>query len=747
MKNSIIISALILFCNSFYGTAQVIDSLDWAKPLSVSVDELMEGRLSGVEIRDVTGSKVGAIRTTVRGINSIYGSNQPVWIVDGAILGETDIISDNPFWQYEGKTWTGAQNSLLGFSVYDIKSIEVIKDISRTAAYGAIGANGVVLVTTGGLNSTGKAGVRVNADLNAISLKPTISASLSGSHNKNDYYISGNLKGLGGAGSYGNSGGFRFNFNSHPNGILGLGLVSSVSVSTFGDAIPKVDAGSDANDDSNEYRTTDSFWIDLALGKGLDLHADFGLDYRSKRRYIWYGPGTSFGEEQNGAASIVSYEQFRINSSVSAGYSRWFGKEHLAARTGLDLLSDDVGASTMNGTNFFDYGLKGKGINIAGSAPRLYRSDYNYLRYGAFAFFAYDHEGAFGADLSLRLDSNNAFAARTVYPAFNLFADLKESLFRSSGSISSMRLTAGWGMAGVDAYVPYLSFPAYSTKYPVSPDDDYQAFFAGRSLLKSHEWTIGAVLGLMDDRVRLELKYYDKVTEDSFGVWCNGYEFGENGYWKYGNRFLDFEQWGTVANKGIETDFSATLIKNTDYSLGIAANATYNINRIISVPYTDNSPDPFLGRWAYTNVAGFPSGVIVGYDSDNGVLIDHTGDGMITDADMIVLGDTQPKELFGVSLSASWKHLSAVLLVTGRFGGSRLDWTKILDSDAATGGLTKLTSDHVIDDNGIRPARISISYALPRIKFHISAAGRMAPEGSLPFNETGSLVAGICLTL
>ena len=745
------ITTIVLFCASLTLSAQVKDSLELSMPGAVSMESLVEGRVAGLDVSSLTGSKVGAVSAAIRGINSLTASSQPLWIIDGAVINPVDSQTDAPFWQSPQTIWAAPQNTLLGFSVYDVESIEVIKDLGAAARYGATGANGVIIVNT---KKGSVGGVRLYADLDATSLSPVFNVSAGGDKNGNRYYLSGHYRGLKGGDAYGNEGGFRFNFESRRSGALSLGMSSSASISSFGDASPAAESDGDVEDDSNEYRTTDAFWMELLVARNLRLRADVGVDYRAKRRYIWYGAGTAFGEENNGAASVSSLEQFSGNVSVAADWSRWLGKEHLSVSALADALMNDVSSSVMTGFDFFDYGLKAKGINIAGSAAKLHRSDYTYSRYGALARVQYDHDGIAGADASIRFDGDNIFGETQVYPSANAFVDLKK-LVGASLPLSSARLTAGWGRAGLSSYVPYLHFGDYSAIYPTTPDNDFQAFFRGRSLLKSAEFNAGVEFGLFTDRLKTAVKYYDKETEDSFSVYCDGREFGKNGYWKYDSQFKDFEQWGSIRSRGVEASVDALVLSGDEIKLNVGVTAAFNANIVKGVPYTATSADGLLGRWAYSDVAGYAPGAIVGLKSEGGLPVDQSGDGVISDADKIVLGSTLPKIVTGLSTSMVWRRYSLDAVVTGRFGAKYLDIASIFKADSTLGYLAPVTSEYVKSADMLRLAHLTLSYDVPLgkassymgLKLRLTATGPSAPSLALPFEEKGSYVAGICLTL
>ena len=91
------------------------------------VEKALMGRFPGVV---VTRAPDGGVSVRIRGGSSIYGNNEPLYVVNG--------IAIQP----------GPNGSLAGISPEDIESIKVLKDPADTAMYGMRGANGVILIKT-----------------------------------------------------------------------------------------------------------------------------------------------------------------------------------------------------------------------------------------------------------------------------------------------------------------------------------------------------------------------------------------------------------------------------------------------------------------------------------------------------------------------------------------------------------------------------------------------------------------------
>lgn len=107
------------------GAVSTVKGSDLTKLPTQRVDQALQGRATGVMVQNTDGSPGGNTTIRIRGGNSIIGSNDALIVVDGIQGVNINTINPN-----------------------DIESLEVLKDASATAIYGARGANGVILITT-----------------------------------------------------------------------------------------------------------------------------------------------------------------------------------------------------------------------------------------------------------------------------------------------------------------------------------------------------------------------------------------------------------------------------------------------------------------------------------------------------------------------------------------------------------------------------------------------------------------------
>ena len=122
------------------GSVGSITRRDIATRPITSPDQALGGRITGVVIANRSGDPAAPIDVRIRGIGTV-GTNQPLWVIDGVPIVQTTNVTVNTASYTES-------NPLAGMNPNDIESIDVLKDASASAIYGARAANGVIIITT-----------------------------------------------------------------------------------------------------------------------------------------------------------------------------------------------------------------------------------------------------------------------------------------------------------------------------------------------------------------------------------------------------------------------------------------------------------------------------------------------------------------------------------------------------------------------------------------------------------------------
>ena len=127
----------------------------------VSAEQMLQGKLAGVAVSSSSGQPGSASSVRVRGITSLSGTNEPLYIIDGVPVSGDATGKSSSGRPLGGGDFTSrgdvTVSPLAMLNPNDIESVDVLKDASATAIYGSRGANGVILITTkSGKKGTGK---------------------------------------------------------------------------------------------------------------------------------------------------------------------------------------------------------------------------------------------------------------------------------------------------------------------------------------------------------------------------------------------------------------------------------------------------------------------------------------------------------------------------------------------------------------------------------------------------------------
>lgn len=119
----------------------------------------LSGKVAGLQVVTSGGNMGGSSRVLLRGVNSISGNNQPLYVIDGTPIDNADL---NSAATSSGSGGKDVGNMIQDINPDDIENISVLKGPSAAALYGTRAANGVILITT----KKGKENSKVNITLN-----------------------------------------------------------------------------------------------------------------------------------------------------------------------------------------------------------------------------------------------------------------------------------------------------------------------------------------------------------------------------------------------------------------------------------------------------------------------------------------------------------------------------------------------------------------------------------------------------
>ena len=119
---------------------------DFMEPIGTSIDQMLQGKVPGMSVMQMTSTVGAAPKIRIRGSSTIIGNREPVWVLDGVVLQDPVPLDATELNSMDRVNLIG--NAISGLNPEDIERIDILKDASATALYGTKAANGVIVITT-----------------------------------------------------------------------------------------------------------------------------------------------------------------------------------------------------------------------------------------------------------------------------------------------------------------------------------------------------------------------------------------------------------------------------------------------------------------------------------------------------------------------------------------------------------------------------------------------------------------------
>ncbi|MDO4180335.1 MAG: TonB-dependent receptor [Bacteroidales bacterium] len=146
--------------NDLTGSVTAIKPDEMNKGLVTNAQDMMQGKIAGVNVTSSGGTPGGGATIRIRGGSSLNASNDPLIVIDGLAMDNNGV--------------KGLSNPLSMVNPADIESFTVLKDASATAIYGSRGSNGVIIITTKKGRTGQKPSVSYNGNISLNMKKKTI---------------------------------------------------------------------------------------------------------------------------------------------------------------------------------------------------------------------------------------------------------------------------------------------------------------------------------------------------------------------------------------------------------------------------------------------------------------------------------------------------------------------------------------------------------------------------------------------
>ena len=453
---------------------------------------------------------------------------------------------------------------------------------------------------------------------------------------------------------------------------------------------------------------------------GLQLRTRLGLNYYSSTRNVYYPRNTYEGGALMGVATVSGYNEFDVTSENIATYSRKFGEKHdLTAVAGFTYTNNQYNTSTTNAYGFLNDVLQDN--NLGAATNRLLasgRSATTLLSY--LGRINYNLLGRYLFTLTGRVDGASQFAANHKYAPFaaGAFAwrAIDEEFLKNSSVFSDLKVRLSYGSSGNQAIGAYQSLARltpnnyvfggqlvngyYVSSLP-SPDLTWETTYQGDA---------GVDLGFFENRLTLTVDVYDKQTKRLLQQLPLGPDTG------YNSGQINA---GQVQNRGLELSLSVRAVDGDKFKWTPSGNISFNRNKIIDLGLGETRPTAFSPRIAtgpevlpFILQAGQSLGRVYGYQEE-GIFqnadevkahatqpgaapgeikyADLNGDGKIDSNDQHVIGNVNPRYVFGINNTFTYKGFDLTVFFQGSVGNDIINFTRVTSENLGTTRSNNIT--------------------------------------------------------
>ena len=818
-------------------------------------EQILQGRVSGVQVTQTNSEPGGGLSIRIRGTNSINSGNEPLFVIDG-FPGVGDLNSINPS---------------------DIESIEVLKDASATAIYGSRGANGVVIVTTkkgkAGRNVidfeayTGVSNVRKPYELlNATQFATYLNDVQTLNNQENPTqpralpYTPEQIAGLGAGTDWqkeifrtarmsnyqlGFSGGtdatrynMSFNYFDQQGTIINSGFKRAsvrlnldrkvsdkvsfsftsqlsrtrqqrANVNTdggsnggtvldalrFNPAVPVRDANGNYTLDNQPQPYVEIGGNPVAYAEqvrneatvlrgllnvaatyeivpGLKLRLAGGTDINNNvaDQYI---PSTVYqGQNTNGFASKSSSTSYSWLNENTLTYDRKLNENNaLNVVAGLTFQEFNFDRYNASVSNLFTNALSNDNLGIGGNvltpgsgrnsntlASYFGRVNYRLMEKYLFTF-------TMRADGSSRFGTNNKWG---YFPSAAVaYRVIDENFMKALPVFTDLKLRASYGVTGNQEIGSYQSLARYGLNAYTAGTTRLVGLTASNIPNPDLTWEstasldLGIDIGILQNRILLTADYYYKKTSDLLLQVSVPQTSG------FSNILLNS---GSVQNKGFELGLNTVNVEGARFGWKTSLNFSLNRNKVLDLNgeterfVGQSSGSVFPGAAGNTGIlrVGQPIGAFYGYQfqgiwqtqqeiTESGITdkvrpgdpryADNNGNKRIDAGDRVIVGQAQPKFIYGVTNNFTFGPLGLSVFIQGVQGSDVLNlnryelesgfvapnkviavldrWTgpgtsnTIPKANSVLRRSTGITSDVVEDGSFVRLKTATISYTLP----------------------------------
>ncbi|MBA4850569.1 TonB-dependent receptor [Emticicia sp. BO119] len=543
---------------------------------------------------------------------------------------------------------------------------------------------------------------------------------------------------------------------STPRGIFQSALLTATNLPKYNDdGTPALWGGFDNVDvlvnnnfiNTVSLRYIGNLYADIDLLPNLKFRTSWSVDYNNYDENEYWTDETVVGAAPtNGRARSSLTQNSAWVNEQTLSYRKKFDKHSFSALVGNTLQSNILKNTAAEGSNF-----PNNSYQIISSAS-IFNASQSWTKGSLASFFSrvdYNYNSKYLFEFTFRADGSSRFGGNNKWGYFpsvgGAWRVKEEDFLKNVSFISDLKLRASVGVTGNQSGIGDFASLGLWNGGPGYPDNESSGVRPGTSPQqlanpdlvweKTRQANIGLEAGFLDNRINVELNFYDKYTTD---VLLQLPLPGTSGFTSYASNV------GKISNKGFELSINTFNIQRDRFKWQTNLNVATNVNKIVELPNPINSGFITLEQ-------GYPmfsfqvyKQLYVDAQTGNAVYEDVNKDGQITVADRQILGTFTPKFFGGLTNALSYKDFDLNVLFTfqqgnylfnenrnyGESGGTRADrsyhltqanrWQKPGDitdipriTTVGTNYNLSPNSRYLEDASFIRLKNLSLGYTIP----------------------------------
>lgn len=546
-----------------------------------------------------------------------------------------------------------------------------------------------------------------------------------------------------------------------------------------------------SNNYNKGFRGVGNIFAEVDFLQNFTFKSSFGIDFLFNKStnfspaYTVFFPNGDPSNQKNTYSSLTKSTTDNLNWlwENTVNFSKDIGKHRIDAVVGYTMqesqseLMELYGQNLLRNSEDFWYMQPGyiydESNNIDNVSRVKNEVDAN-LYYSMISYLArvnYTFGNRYILTATFRRDGSSKFASANRYAHFPSFAVgwniINEAFMQDVNWLTNLKLRASWGQIGNEKVRYTARYSQIQTGLNVVLGEEQAAIpgatfgVTGNPDLKWETTTqtdIGLELGLIQNKLNIEVDYYRKVTDDIL------IELAVPGYLGNGVGAKKHVNAASVLNRGFEFNVNWNDQINEDWSYSIGARGATLYNEVLAIGGSAGVDSTLVGgnlsgRSVTLSRKALPIGAFYGYKTDGifqnqaeldnyphlpnaGIgdlrFVDVNNDGQLNDADRTYIGSPIPTFIYGFDLSMTYKNFDFSIDFQGQWGNKifngkevvrpdpynfeRRIWDRWAGEGTSTtvpkpsfGGYNYTPSDYFIQDGSfLRLRNISLGYSLPQ---------------------------------